>query len=89
MGKENRFEESERYFLSAIRLQPASAIYHTNLGVLYHRWKKFELAERFYRQALTFDPHYKSAVENLKLLLKNRNISNKRLPGNQKTSSSI
>jgi Tfp pilus assembly protein PilF len=38
--------------------------------VLYHRWKKFQLAEQSYQRALSLDPQWKSATENLKLLHK-------------------
>lgn len=70
LGKQSQFKESESHFLSAIRLNPHSPIYHTNLGVLYHRWKKFEKAEQSYQKALSIDPQWKSAIENLKLLQK-------------------
>jgi Flp pilus assembly protein TadD len=70
LGKRSQFKESEFHFLSAIRLNPHSPIYHTNLGVLYHRWKKFQQAEQSYQRALTLDPTWKSATENLKLLQK-------------------
>lgn len=72
LGKQSRFEESERYFLAAVQLNPHSPIYHTNLGVLYHRWKKYDLADESYRRALQLDPNWRSAIENLKLLRKTR-----------------
>lgn len=37
-------------------------------GVLYHRWKKYDLAERMYKRALEIDPTFKSAKKNLALL---------------------
>lgn len=70
LGKRNQFQESESHFLSAIQLNSNSAMYHTNLGVLYHRWKKFHLAQQCYERALSLDPHWKSAIDNLKLLEK-------------------
>lgn len=32
LGKQNRFEESEKHFLAAIEINPDNPIYHTNLG---------------------------------------------------------
>ena len=56
LGKASRFAESERHFLAAIRLAPFEANYHSNLGVLYHRWKKYEKAEAAYSKALQLNP---------------------------------
>lgn len=72
LGKQNRFQEAEQYFLSAIQLQPSSPVFHTNLGVLYHRWKRFDRAERSYLRALELDPGWKSAKDNYNLLLKTK-----------------
>ncbi|KAH6937940.1 hypothetical protein HPB50_005452 [Hyalomma asiaticum] len=38
-------------------------------GVLYHRWKKYDLAEERYRHALKLKPDLKSAHDNLNMLL--------------------
>lgn len=43
------------------------------LGVLYHRWKKYSLAEAAYKYALTLKPDMKSAQDNLRLLYKTLN----------------
>ena len=32
LGKQNRFAESEQYFLKAIEIRPDNPTYHTNLG---------------------------------------------------------
>lgn len=37
-------------------------------GVLYHHWKKYDLAQEFYEKALQLDPYLKSAKLNLRLL---------------------
>lgn len=39
-------------------------------GVLYHRWKKYELAEHMYENALKINPNFKSAERNLKSVKK-------------------
>lgn len=64
-GKLGNFSESERIFKEIIELRPNYALYHANLGVLYHRWNRIEEARKYYRQALKLDPHLKSAQENL------------------------
>jgi Flp pilus assembly protein TadD len=46
-------------------------IYHS--GVLYHRWKKYDKAERLYQQALELNPHLQSAKDNMALLQKAQN----------------
>jgi tetratricopeptide (TPR) repeat protein len=43
------------------------------VGVLYHRWKKYDKAERLYKQALEINPHIQSAKDNMALLNKARN----------------
>lgn len=64
-GKIGDFVESERIFKDIIRLRPTHALYHANLGVLYHRWNKTTEAVKSYREALRLDPHMVSAHENL------------------------
>nr|XP_006819594.1 PREDICTED: transmembrane and TPR repeat-containing protein 4-like [Saccoglossus kowalevskii] len=41
-GKAGKYEEAEKHFHKAISLKPDSANYLGNLGVLYHRWEKYE-----------------------------------------------
>ncbi len=72
LGKRARFVESERHFAAALELQPLNPTYHTNLGVLYHRWKRYDDAERSYRRALSLQSDLKSAQDNLRLLLKSK-----------------
>ncbi|KAJ0181217.1 hypothetical protein K1T71_003302 [Dendrolimus kikuchii] len=69
-GKAQRYKEAEAHFLKAIKLlgKSAEAIHYANLGVLYHRWKKYNLAEEMYKKALKIDPKYHSAQKNLKRL---------------------
>lgn len=40
------------------------------IGVLYHRWEKYDLAEIHYKQALEIDPKMQKAKHNLALLHK-------------------
>ncbi|XP_037509607.1 protein O-mannosyl-transferase TMTC4-like [Rhipicephalus sanguineus] len=68
-GKAGKYQRSEQHFLAAIRFSPDNPSYHTNLGVLYHRWKKYDQAEERYRRALKLKPDLKSARDNLNMLL--------------------
>ncbi|CAK1599885.1 unnamed protein product [Parnassius mnemosyne] len=71
-GKVNEFRMAETYFKKAIHLfqHKVQPIHYANLGVLYHRWKKYDLAEQMYKRALEIDPEFKSAKKNLALLKK-------------------
>ena len=64
-GKTRMFEEAEKNYLRAIKLSPKNPLYFANFGVLYHRWKKYDLAKTYYKKALRIDPHHKSAKTNL------------------------
>ncbi|XP_073944579.1 protein O-mannosyl-transferase F38B6.6-like [Choristoneura fumiferana] len=66
-GKMGQYEMAERHFLKTIELlgPKVQAIHFANLGVLYHRWSKYELAEKMYRRALKVDSNFKSALKNL------------------------
>ncbi|XP_030034296.2 protein O-mannosyl-transferase TMTC4 isoform X2 [Manduca sexta] len=74
-GKINEYEEAEKYFKKSIKLfnSKVQAIHYANLGVLYHRWKKYSLAEEMYLNALKIDPFFKSAQRNLHSLRKFKN----------------
>lgn len=69
-GKAGRYTEAETHFLNAIKIfgRNVEALHFANLGVLYHRWKKYKLAEEMYKKALKIDPLYYSAHKNLKRL---------------------
>ncbi len=69
-GKLNQFEEAETIYKEVIETRPNYALYHVNLGVLYHRWGKKQNAIQTYETALRIDPNLKSVKENLKNLLK-------------------
>ncbi|XP_045530066.1 protein O-mannosyl-transferase TMTC4 [Pieris brassicae] len=66
-GKMDKYEDAEEYFLRAIEIFGINAkpIHFANLGVLYHRWKKYDLAETMYRKALEIQPSFGSALKNL------------------------
>jgi protein O-mannosyl-transferase len=64
-GKLKNFTESEKLFRQIIELKPDYALYHANLGVLYHRWNRKALAMEYYTSALKLDPGLLSAKENL------------------------
>lgn len=70
LGKLNRYQESESHFLMATNLDPTNANYWANLGVLYHRWRKYERAQQSYVHALRLNPSLRSAQDNLSMLLK-------------------
>ena len=70
LGKLNRYKDSESHFLLATSLDPNNGNYWANLGVLYHRWRKYDLAEKTYRHTLKLNPSLKSAQDNLNMLLK-------------------
>lgn len=74
-GKLSRYEDAETHFLKAIQLfdKDIKAIHYANLGVLYHRWKKYSLAEEMYTKALNIDPSFKTAQKNLVSLQKRKN----------------
>ncbi|XP_059079606.1 protein O-mannosyl-transferase TMTC4-like [Tigriopus californicus] len=77
-GKIDRFEKAEQLFLSALTLaeNPNTSngrnrgLYHNNLGVLYHRWKKYRLAAQHYEMALVLDANNFNTKQNLESIQK-------------------
>ncbi|KAJ3592079.1 hypothetical protein NHX12_007208, partial [Muraenolepis orangiensis] len=69
LGKLQKYEESEGFFLLALEINPNAASCHGNLAVLYHRWGKMELAKRHYELALRLDPEAPGTRDNYKMLL--------------------
>lgn len=63
-GKNGEFEKAEKIFKQIIQIEQ-KPIYFANLGVLYHRWNKKELAKKFYELALELDSTLKNARTNL------------------------
>lgn len=64
-GKMAKYEEAEEIFKKIIEAEPRKSIFYANLGVLYHRWGKKELAKRNYEMALSLDKTLKNAQNNL------------------------
>ncbi|KAG5668176.1 hypothetical protein PVAND_016126 [Polypedilum vanderplanki] len=64
-GKLAKYEEAEKIFKQIIEAEPMKSIFYANLGVLYHRWGKKELAKKNYEIALSLDATLKNAHENL------------------------
>lgn len=69
-GKIELYVQAEKYFKIAIKLfgKRVQALHFSNLGVLYHRWKKYSLAKEMYSKAIELDPLFTSAQKNLKTL---------------------
>lgn len=66
---EDRFDDAERAYRSAIELDPSLANAFTNLGNLMVRRGKIEEAERLYVRALQVDPDQPEAYYNLGFLM--------------------
>lgn len=67
-GKMSRYSEAEAIFKQIIQAEPKKSIFYANLGVLYHRWGKKELAKKNYKIALSLDANLKNAQSNLSKL---------------------
>ena len=79
LGKQGKFDEAEENYHKAINLinsenppknPKIKSLYHSNLGVLYHRWKKEGEAIKFYKEALLYDNRNANARDNLNRLFK-------------------
>lgn len=71
LGKMKQYLEAESVYKRVIELDPRNMLYHTNLGVLYHRWDKAEEAIRAYQAAISINAvRATTARENLGKLLK-------------------
>ncbi|KAF4087339.1 hypothetical protein AMELA_G00094670 [Ameiurus melas] len=68
LGKQQKYKESEGFFLSALKINPNAASCHGNLAVLYHRWGKLDLAKKHYELALKLDPGAPGTKENYNML---------------------
>jgi len=51
-----------------LNLLTLTRMYLLFTGVLYHRWGKFDLAEKSYLKAVQLEPHLQTTQENLKML---------------------
>uniref|UniRef100_A0A672SRI9 dolichyl-phosphate-mannose--protein mannosyltransferase n=1 Tax=Sinocyclocheilus grahami TaxID=75366 RepID=A0A672SRI9_SINGR len=68
LGKQEKYKESEGFFLNALKINPNIASCHGNLAVLYHRWGKLDLAKRHYELSLRLDPSAPGTKENYNML---------------------
>ncbi|XP_057192408.1 protein O-mannosyl-transferase TMTC4 isoform X1 [Triplophysa rosa] len=68
LGKQEKYKESEGFFLSALKINPNVASCHGNLAVLYHRWGKLDLAKKHYELALLLDASTPGTKENYNML---------------------
>jgi tetratricopeptide (TPR) repeat protein len=78
-GKYGQYNKAETNYQEAIQILDETSrsvsnhiqsLYRSNLGVLYHRWKKPENAIKQYEEALQYDPNNLNAKDNLKRLRK-------------------
>ncbi|XP_055902892.1 protein O-mannosyl-transferase TMTC4 [Eupeodes corollae] len=69
-GKMKNYVEAEELYKRVLKAEPMNALYHSNLGVLYHRWGNVELATRSYLTAIKINPKSKTARDNLSKLRK-------------------
>lgn len=60
------------FYQKAIDLDPAYAVVHNDLGILYETNGDIQRAENSYLQAIRIDPKYSSAYSNLALLYENK-----------------
>ncbi|XP_034116799.1 protein O-mannosyl-transferase TMTC4 [Drosophila albomicans] len=71
LGKLKHYVEAESLYKQVIELDPHNMLYHTNLGVLYHRWDKVQEAIDSYRTAISINAvRSTTARDNLGKLLK-------------------
>jgi len=67
---DKKYEEAEKEFREAIRINPNYPEAHNVLGVLLTNLKRYEKAEKEYREAIRTNPNYAYAHNNLGVLLK-------------------
>ncbi|XP_067669526.1 protein O-mannosyl-transferase TMTC4-like [Haliotis asinina] len=72
----DEFQESEDLFLAGLQMDPHSAKFHHNLGVLYYRWGRYEKAQKSVAQARQLAPHDSTISSNLQLI--NRELVERR-----------
>ncbi|XP_051998289.1 protein O-mannosyl-transferase TMTC4-like isoform X4 [Xyrauchen texanus] len=68
LGKQEKYKESEGFFLNALKINSNVASCHGNLAVLYHRWGKLQLAKKHYELSLRLDPNAPGTKENYNML---------------------
>jgi len=68
-----KYEEAEKKYREAIRINPNYAEVHNNLGVLLVNLNRFDEAEKEFRVTIKINPNYAEAHNNLGNLLVNLN----------------
>ncbi|OQX19755.1 MAG: hypothetical protein BWK75_05395 [Candidatus Altiarchaeales archaeon A3] len=66
-----RYDEAEKEYREAIRINPNDAEAHYNLGILLKNLKRYDEAENAYREAIRINPNDAEAHNNLGVLLYN------------------
>ncbi|KRX96003.1 Transmembrane and TPR repeat-containing protein 4 [Trichinella pseudospiralis] len=69
-GQSGEFSKAEKHFKIALAGDPSNPTYYANMGILYHRWKRYSSAEKMYRQALLLN----SSLSSVKLYLRRLRI---------------
>lgn len=69
LRQQNKYEESERCYLNALRIEPHHPGLYHNLGVLYVAEERFDKAKKCFQKALVFDPLSKGSKRMLDLVL--------------------
>ncbi|XP_067669520.1 protein O-mannosyl-transferase TMTC4-like [Haliotis asinina] len=64
----DEFQESEDLFLAGLEIDPHSAKFHHNLGVMYHRWGKNDQAVSSVTRAVELEPNDATYRGNLHLI---------------------
>lgn len=70
--KEGKFETAEKFFKSAVKIEPKSALVHNNYAMLLKRMEQYENAEKHYKAALLIDPKNVQIQKNYGNLLKKK-----------------
>ena len=65
----NKFEEAEKEYREAIKINPDYADAHNNLGALLQNLKRYEETEKEFREAIKINPNYANAHYILGFLL--------------------
>ncbi|PIV27968.1 MAG: hypothetical protein COS36_03850, partial [Candidatus Altarchaeum sp. CG03_land_8_20_14_0_80_32_618] len=63
-----RYEEAEKEYREAIKINPKDADAHNNLGILLKNLKRYEEAEKEFREAIKINPNDADAHNNLGIL---------------------
>ena len=72
-----RWHEAEAALLRATRAGPTTTTpaAHANLGILYHRWRRYSAAAVAYRTALALDPKLANIREHLADVMRLLNVT--------------